>query len=219
LKEALQFAEDVADKVNRATSQDTYAYALVEAAAIKLKLGQTDAVREDLDAASNILHTFVSIDPIIHAAFYRVTADFHRVPPRYPPKLTNRKRWIIQIPTAIHFSTSPVSLDKLLSEDEAHTRAYNLCIAALLSEHVYDFSELIIHPILNQLDTPEGRWLRELLFAMNSGDLDAFGKLVHQLPSNVTPFLRLLMGAFSCVQWKSFTRKNEYDAQYRSPGR
>jgi hypothetical protein len=64
-----------------------------------------------------------------------------------------------------------------------------LSIAALLGEKIYNFGELLLHPILDQLKTPEGTWLRELLFAMNSGDLDAFGKLLPQLPSNVVLFL------------------------------
>jgi 26S proteasome regulatory subunit N9 len=74
-----------------------------------------------------------------------------------------------------------------LSEEEAKTRAYNLSIAALLGEKIYNFGELLLHPILDQLKTPEGSWLRELLFAMNSGDLDAFGRIIPQLPSNVSP--------------------------------
>jgi 26S proteasome regulatory subunit N9 len=97
-----------------------------------------------------------------------------------------------------------------LSEDEARTRAYNLSIAALLGEKIYNFGELLLHPILDQLKTPEGSWLRELLFAMNSGDLDAFGKLLPQLPSNVPPFLGLLMVASSCFEFGSVATEDSF---------
>ena len=65
--------------MNTPATQDAYVYALVEAAALKLLLGQTDAVRKDLDAANQILDTFDSVDTVIHAAFYRVNADYYSV--------------------------------------------------------------------------------------------------------------------------------------------
>ena len=71
----------LAEKVNTPATQDSYVYALVEAASLKLVLGQTDTVRKDLDAATKILDTFDSVDQIIHAAFYRVSADYYSVLP------------------------------------------------------------------------------------------------------------------------------------------
>jgi hypothetical protein len=75
----LEFTTNLAEKVNTDATQDAYVYALVEAAAIKLQLGQGDAVRKDLDAATKILDTFDSIDNVIHAAFYRINADYYSV--------------------------------------------------------------------------------------------------------------------------------------------
>ena len=72
-----------------------------------------------------------------------------------------------------------------LTKEEAQNRAYNLSIAALLGEKIYNFGELLLHPILNELQGEDSGWLRELLFAMNSGDLNAFTKLSPHLPSIV----------------------------------
>jgi hypothetical protein len=44
-----------------------YVYALVEAPALKLLLGQTDAVCNNLDAANKILDTFDSVKAVVHA--------------------------------------------------------------------------------------------------------------------------------------------------------
>jgi 26S proteasome regulatory subunit N9 len=78
-KEALEFMTGIAEKVNTPATQDAYVYALVETASIKLLLGDVETVRKDLDAANKILDTFDSIDNIIHAAFYRVNADYFSV--------------------------------------------------------------------------------------------------------------------------------------------
>ena len=72
----------LAEKVNTEGTQDAYVYALVETAALKLAIGQGETVRKDLDAANKILEMFDSVDSIIHAAFYRVSADYYSV---FPP--------------------------------------------------------------------------------------------------------------------------------------
>lgn len=69
-----------------------------------------------------------------------------------------------------------------LSKEESQTRAYHLSIAALLAEKIYNFGELLQHPILNELQDTDNAWLRDLLFAMNSGNLDVFNEFSKQLP-------------------------------------
>ena len=60
---------------------------------------------------------------------------------------------------------------------ERQTRAYELSVAALMSESIYNFGELLLHPILDSLiDTQQG-WLRDLLFAYNRGDIGAYESL------------------------------------------
>jgi hypothetical protein len=69
----------IVEKVNTPATQDAYVYAVVETASIKLLLGKGEEVRKDLDAGNKILDTFDSIDNVIHAAFYRVNADYYSV--------------------------------------------------------------------------------------------------------------------------------------------
>lgn len=61
---------------------------------------------------------------------------------------------------------------------EAQERAHDLCIAALLGENIYNFGELLAHPIVETLvDTPCG-YLKGLLLAFNAGDHALFDKLL-----------------------------------------
>lgn len=61
-----------------------------------------------------------------------------------------------------------------LSLQEQQERAYNLAVAALLGETIYNFGELLLHPILDSLSNTEHTWLRDLLFAFNAGNLTRF---------------------------------------------
>lgn len=72
-----------------------------------------------------------------------------------------------------------------LSAVERHRRAYYLSVAALVSNSIYNFGELLLHPILDTLAKSEDdSWLRDLLFAYNRGDLAAYDVLSDNIASN-----------------------------------
>lgn len=53
-----------------------------------------------------------------------------------------------------------------------------------MSDSIYNFGELLLHPILDSLkDTPHA-WLRDLLFAFNRGDLVAYDVLAGNVSKN-----------------------------------
>ncbi len=60
---------------------------------------------------------------------------------------------------------------------EQATRAFNLGLAACLGKGVYNFGELLAHPVLESLRGTDRAWLVELLFAFNSGDIPKFNQL------------------------------------------
>lgn len=75
-----------------------------------------------------------------------------------------------------------------LTPAERHARAHHLSIAALLSDSIYNFGELLLHPILDALkESKQNAWLRDLLFAFNRGDLAAFDVLSGNITN--TPLL------------------------------
>lgn len=64
------------------------------------------------------------------------------------------------------------------------SRAYNLSVAALVSDSIYNFGELLLHPILDSLTETQHNWLRDLLFAFNRGDLTAYDVLAGNIAKN-----------------------------------
>lgn len=53
----------------------------------------------------------------------------------------------------------------------------DLSLAALLGEDIYNFGELLGHPVLRSLQGSGYEWLRDLLGAFNAGDLSAYDAL------------------------------------------
>lgn len=48
-------------------------------ATVKLELKNTEGARKDLDTSEKILNSFDSVETIVHAAFYRVNAEYYQV--------------------------------------------------------------------------------------------------------------------------------------------
>lgn len=88
-----------------------------------------------------------------------------------------------------------VNIETDLGQDDRIQRAHDLAISALLGDTIYNFGELLLHPILASLDASAHAWLSTLLFSFNSGDLGRFESLIPHLSSEPIlaenqPFLR-----------------------------
>ncbi|KAI8959516.1 hypothetical protein F5Y11DRAFT_301347 [Daldinia sp. FL1419] len=170
-QERLTFLADLAKKVDNEDSQDAFVYALAAVARVELDLKDLDASRRDLDKAERILDSFDSVETKVHAAFYQVNADYYQAKADFASYYRNALLYL----ACIDLSS--------LSPDERRARAYDLGIAALVSDSIYNFGELLQHPILAAL-TGDVAWLQELLLAFNRGDLAAYDVLSGHISSN-----------------------------------
>lgn len=65
--------------MNKPASQDAYVYAMADVASVKLRLKDFEGARKDLDASETVLDSFDSVETVVHAAFYKVNADYYQV--------------------------------------------------------------------------------------------------------------------------------------------
>ena len=170
--ERLTFLTTLASRVDKPSSQDAYVFALTSAASIRLTLGQTTQSRTDLDKCETILDTFDSVETVVHASFYRVSAAYYQTQHEFASYYRT---------TLLYLAC--VELDNLGTEEKQRI-AYDLSIAALVSDTIYNFGELLLHPILDSLLSTPHAWLRDLLFAFNRGDLTAYTILQSHLEAN-----------------------------------
>jgi 26S proteasome regulatory subunit N9 len=156
--------------VNKPASQDAYVYAITEVASVHLKVNNASEARTELDKAEKILDNFDAVETVVHASFYKVNADYYQAKAEFAPYYRNALLYLACVN------------ESELSKEDKESRAYNLSIAALVSDTIYNFGELLLHPILNALAPPNRHsWLRDLLFAFNRGDLAAFDRLSNNL--------------------------------------
>ncbi|OQD74516.1 hypothetical protein PENDEC_c010G00766 [Penicillium decumbens] len=171
-KERLAFLTSLADKVNKPDSQEAYVYALADVANVKLRLQDLEGAQKDLATCQRVLDSFDSVETVVHASFYKVNADYYHAKQEFASFYKNALLYLACINV------------EDLQESERAERAYNLSIAALVSDSIYNFGELLLHPILDSLTVTPHNWLRELLFAFNRGDLAAYDVLAGNINKN-----------------------------------
>ena len=171
-QERLTFLTTLSNNVNKPSSQDAYVYALSAVASVQLRLGDSAAARSTLDTCETILDTFDSVEAVVHANFYRVSADYYQATHDFAPYYRN---------TLLYLACIDLSD---LSTPERQQTAHDLSVAALVSDSIYNFGELLLHPILDSLVNTEHAWLRDLLLAFNRGDLGAYDVLAANMDKN-----------------------------------
>ncbi|KAJ3413548.1 26S proteasome regulatory subunit [Chytridiales sp. JEL 0842] len=175
---ALEFLTALADRLkDKPDHLDAHILSTMEAAHIKLLLKDLEGCKSDIEKSEKLLEKITSIEPVINASFYRVSADYYKAKAAYPQFYHN----------ALLFLSS-VTLEELGAAEKVE-RAYDLALSALLGEGVYNFGELLLHPILDTLKGSPADWLRQLLYAFNSGDFATFEKVSKTPAFLSTPLL------------------------------
>jgi len=171
--ERLEFLQSVAKKVDNKNSQDALVYASVAVARTRLGLNDLENARKDLDEAEQKLDSLDSVEAIVHAAFYDANATYYQ----RKFDFANYYRTALLYLACVDLTAMP--------EQERFKRAYYLSVSALVSNSIYNFGELLLHPILDALAKSEDdSWLRDLLFAFNRGDLAAYDALSDHISEN-----------------------------------
>jgi len=128
-------------------------------------VGQLKAVKQIIEEAEKKLDLVPGVTKT-HGAFYRISAQYLQESGDFGGYYREALRYL-----------GCVEL-RLLTESERHHQALCLSLAALLGDDVYNFGELLVHPVLESLDRePNFAWLPQLLRAFNAGDLSKFEEM------------------------------------------
>jgi len=109
-----------------------------------------------------------AVDPIVHSNFHRVRVAYYKL-------LGNANEYY---KSALSF-LAYTPLDNI-GEGERPQLARDLAIAALTSESVWNFGDLLRHPITSVLQGTENQWLHDVLMAFNTGDVPKWQKLCEE---------------------------------------
>ena len=202
--DALAFLQKLVEENQEAEDkQDAYVLLTMEAAHFQLLLDDLAATKAAMDKCAKMLDTFKSVEPMVHASFYRVCGNYHKAKAEYADYYRNYLLFL-----------ACINVDAEMSKEEQVQCAHDLGISALLGDSIYNFGELLLHPILTSLQGTEHSWISDLLFAFNAGDIGRFESLIPRLSQELMleasmPFLRQKICLMALIE--SVFRRSTYD--------
>ncbi|CAF1115578.1 unnamed protein product [Adineta steineri] len=160
--EAIQFIQQLREKVKA----NSLAVLLCD-----ITIGKAYLVTKNLNETKRIIEDltpkFDEIDHLttVHSRFYDLASNYYRVMGNHSEYYQNALKYLGCI------DNSSMALK------EKAERAFNLGLAALLAENVYNFGEILQHPVLDALKNTREQWLIDLLQAFNIGDVEKYESL------------------------------------------
>ncbi|XP_031267101.1 26S proteasome non-ATPase regulatory subunit 13 homolog A [Pistacia vera] len=179
---AINYLEGVIEKL-RATGEprieEPILYIKMQIAMCKLEQGDQKECKKILEDGKSTLDSMTDIDPSVYASYYWLSSQYHKVLQEFAEFYKCALLYLAY--------TSVESLSESFKLD----LAFDLSLAALLGDNIYNFGELLAHPIINSLIGTKVEWLYYILQAFNSGDLVRYQELcrVHNAALRSQPAL------------------------------
>ncbi|KAF8073469.1 hypothetical protein FPV67DRAFT_1410368 [Lyophyllum atratum] len=167
----ITFLTSLLSRIDADKSKEAHVLLLATIAHAKLLYGDLEGTKTDMDAAWKILDTLEGVDNGVNAAYYGVAADYYKARAEYAPYYRNSLLYL-----------ACVDLEKDMTPEERLGRAHDLGISAFLGDTIYNFGELLMHPILDALDGTPHEWIKKLLFTFNEGNIGKFEALSPLFP-------------------------------------
>lgn len=136
---------------------------------LRMQIGQYHLVQGNTDEAKQVmiegqeeLLSLSDVDPQVSAAVHYLTMQYHKSQKEYAAFYRSAMLYLAFVSQAS------------LPPDFRLALAVDISLAGLLGEDVYNFGELLLHPIVETLQQSSYAWLYELLECFNAGNIHAY---------------------------------------------
>ncbi|XP_055436367.1 26S proteasome non-ATPase regulatory subunit 13 isoform X1 [Bubalus kerabau] len=154
-------------------------------------------VHETIEDVEEMLSNLPGVTSV-HSRFYDLSSKYYQTIGNHASYYKDALRFL----GCVDIKDLPVS--------EQQERAFTLGLAGLLGEGVFNFGELLMHPVLESLRDTDRQWLIDTLYAFNSGNVEQFQTLKTawgqqpDLAANEAQLLRKIQ--LLCLMEMTFTR-------------
>ncbi|CAN6305734.1 unnamed protein product, partial [Urochloa humidicola] len=179
---AITFLEGVITKLRETRESrinEPILYVKMQIAAINLEKGNQKECKNLLEEGKTTLDSMTDVDPTVHASFYWISSQYHKARQEFAEFYKNALLYLAY--TTVESLSESFKLDL----------AFDLSLAALLGDNIYNFGELLAHPIINSLIGTKVEWVYHMLQAFNTGNLALYQELcrVHNAALTAQPAL------------------------------
>ncbi|KAL8150510.1 hypothetical protein V2J09_020318 [Rumex salicifolius] len=179
---AISYLEGVIEKLRETREpriEEPILYTKMQIALFRLEHGEPKECKKLLDDGKTTLDSMTDIDPSVYASYYWVSSQYYKSLQEFADFYKSSLLYLAY--TSVDSLSDSFKLDL----------AFDLSLSALLGDNIYNFGELLAHPIVKSLLGTKVEWLYYILQAFNSGDLVQYQELcnVHKDALNAQPAL------------------------------
>uniref|UniRef100_A0AAQ4P732 26S proteasome non-ATPase regulatory subunit 13 n=1 Tax=Gasterosteus aculeatus aculeatus TaxID=481459 RepID=A0AAQ4P732_GASAC len=158
-KDAITFLEKTREKVK--SSDEAVILCKTSIGRLKLEINDLPATKKLIEEVEEMLNNLPGVTSV-HGRFYDLSSKYYRIIGNHASYYKDALRYLGCVDI------------KDLPETEKQERAFTLGLAGLLGEGVYNFGELLMHPVLESLRNTDKQWLIDTLYAFNGGNVEKF---------------------------------------------
>uniref|UniRef100_A0AAQ5XV14 26S proteasome non-ATPase regulatory subunit 13 n=1 Tax=Amphiprion ocellaris TaxID=80972 RepID=A0AAQ5XV14_AMPOC len=158
-KDAITFLEKTKEKVK--SSEEAVILCKTSIGSLKLEINDLPATKKIIEEVEEMLNNLPGVTSV-HGRFYDLSSKYYRIIGNHASYYKDALRYLGCVDI------------KDLPETEKQERAFTLGLAGLLGEGVYNFGELLMHPVLESLRNTDKQWLIDTLYAFNGGNVEKF---------------------------------------------
>jgi len=164
-EERINFVTTISELPKVVQSQEAFIDSRSVLAQILLTSGDKAGTKATLQKAQSALDTTAGLDATVYSNFYRAWANYHKAMGDAQSFYNSAIQYIAY-----------TQIDAL-PKAELGALAFDLGLAALLGEEIFNFGDLLEHPVLDSLNGTEHQWLSDVINAFNNGDINLWQKL------------------------------------------
>ncbi|GMM51147.1 proteasome regulatory particle lid subunit [Starmerella bacillaris] len=162
--ESVEFMENMAEHIKNSETRKIKVFVDLRLVSLYTAQGNIPQAMKLLDTSRKLMDELQISDRVIRAQLYGTSCEFYKRKSDYNAFYRNALLYLACIDRSD------------LTAESLKQRAYDLCIAALLADKIYNFGELVLHPILKDMGS-EFQWLQDLVEAVNHGNVTKFMQL------------------------------------------
>jgi len=169
-----EFLRQLSERLNPKLEKEAYALCLSGLASTLLELNRLDEAKALADKIQGILDTITGADHLVYSNYHRVLAQYYKRQVSPTEFYKNSLLYLVYTP----IESIPAA--------EQNALAFDMGLAALVSRDIFNFGELLAHPVLNSLQGTPNAWLKDFLFAFNSGDVARYETFLQQNAKDIS---------------------------------
>jgi 26S proteasome regulatory subunit N9 len=167
---ALQFLRGVLDRIQnrrneKVTDTEAGIFVKMRIAWHHLEMGDLDQCKCVIDECQTLLEVLLEVDNRISAAFYETKAHYYKLKGASGEYYKAALRYLTFSPIETIGDVQKVGL------------ARDLCLAALVTDDIFTFGEILMHPVLEALNGTDNEWMVKMIRALNYGHIKEFDAL------------------------------------------